>query len=268
MNNVPVPISIRLGARNRPVPGYPTPATGTLGTILIDGVTATPCLGTFANYGSFISGMSEYYVSNVTLRNIDIPCAGGLTNADLLYAAIPEDPTGYPNNNMFGILPAYGLYTRHASGVTFQNIDLTYVNADYRPPLVFDDVSLLNILDDGGGVYGTVNARAYAPAEWFGTNDATLNSQYDLGRQQFRIWTTGKLTPPPAPTTLVVAMTAGAPTFSWPAGTGSFSLHTTDSLASGVWNAVTNAPALSNGFWAVNVPVPTESQRFYRLQTR
>jgi hypothetical protein len=47
---------------------------------------------------------------------------------------------------MFGILPAYGLYCRHALNLTLRDIEVSCRNADARPSLVCDDVALLRVL--------------------------------------------------------------------------------------------------------------------------
>ena len=40
---------------------------------------------------------------------------------------------------MFGELPAWGMYVRHAKGVTFKNINFKLEDVDFRPAFVFDD---------------------------------------------------------------------------------------------------------------------------------
>ena len=46
---------------------------------------------------------------------------------------------------MFGTLPAYGFYLRHARGVTLDNVRLRYEGTDARPALVCDDVADLDL---------------------------------------------------------------------------------------------------------------------------
>jgi hypothetical protein len=41
---------------------------------------------------------------------------------------------------MFGELPAWGFYLRHAEGVVFRNVTLRYRADDFRPAVVMDDV--------------------------------------------------------------------------------------------------------------------------------
>lgn len=52
----------------------------------------------------------------------------------------PEKEDDYPEPDMFGKLPSYGFYIRHASGITLDNIQLSYAKKEDRPPFVLDDV--------------------------------------------------------------------------------------------------------------------------------
>ncbi|MGI4872091.1 MAG: glycoside hydrolase family 28 protein [Janthinobacterium lividum] len=99
---------------------------------------------------SSIVGLPGHPVQDVTLENIDITYTGGNDKAvayvglDSL-ARVPERPAGYPEFSMFGELPAYGFYVRHAAGITFKNVRIQTKGADYRPTLVFDDVQQLTL---------------------------------------------------------------------------------------------------------------------------
>ena len=46
---------------------------------------------------------------------------------------------------MFGTLPAYGFYCRHAQGLVFRNVELRTGRPDLRHAMVFDDVKGLEI---------------------------------------------------------------------------------------------------------------------------
>lgn len=59
--------------------------------------------------------------------------------------AIPERDAGYPEPSMFGILPVYGLFVRHAKNVTLDNITISYQTEDKRPVLFLEDVSGLSL---------------------------------------------------------------------------------------------------------------------------
>ena len=41
---------------------------------------------------------------------------------------------------MFGVTPSYGFYIRHARGITFDNVEVSYGSDDARPAFVLDDV--------------------------------------------------------------------------------------------------------------------------------
>ncbi|MEJ0042320.1 MAG: hypothetical protein WDM81_08935 [Rhizomicrobium sp.] len=56
----------------------------------------------------------------------------------------PENEGGYPDPDMFGPLPAWGLYMRHVRGAMLRDIELFARKGDARPPVVLDDVSWLN----------------------------------------------------------------------------------------------------------------------------
>ncbi len=94
-----------------------------------------------------IVGLPDYKIQNVTLKNIEIvyPGAGnplyakrGLSPAEL--DSIPEMRTAYPEFSQFKELPAWGIYVRHAEGITFENVTFTALKKDYRPSIVIDDV--------------------------------------------------------------------------------------------------------------------------------
>jgi hypothetical protein len=46
---------------------------------------------------------------------------------------------------MFGELPAWGFYVRHAQGIEFRNLRLSLKEADFRPAVVLDDVRGLHL---------------------------------------------------------------------------------------------------------------------------
>ena len=46
---------------------------------------------------------------------------------------------------MFGELPAWGFYIRHADGIKIKNMVLTCKGTDYRPAFIADDVKGLSL---------------------------------------------------------------------------------------------------------------------------
>jgi hypothetical protein len=58
---------------------------------------------------------------------------------------VPENEKGYPGVTLFGTLPAYGFFVRHAKGVVMENVRLNFDDDDRRPAVVCDDVEELAI---------------------------------------------------------------------------------------------------------------------------
>lgn len=145
MEGVKSPIFIRLGNRGR-CQSLPTP--GSLQNVSIANIVATGSTIT-----SSITGIPGYYVRNVTLQNIRISSVGGgeAMNAQ----EVPEVISHYPEQNMFGKLPAYGLYCRHVRGLRLEGLNLQLEQPDARPALVTEDVGELDLLsfraDPGSG---------------------------------------------------------------------------------------------------------------------
>lgn len=127
------PFFLRLGNRGR-APGEAT--VGQLRRVIISNVivyNADP------KYGSIISGIPGHYIEDVKLNNIRIYYQGGGTKEQ---AALdpPEKEKDYPEPVMFGEIPAYGFFIRHAKGIEMSNVEVSYVKEDLRPPFVLNDV--------------------------------------------------------------------------------------------------------------------------------
>lgn len=127
------PIFIRLGARQRALAGTPI---GGVRRVTISNVVAS---GVEPKYASIIAGLPGHDIEDVKLSNIRIHYNGGGTNADAV-REMPENEKSYPEPSMFGVTPAYGFYVRHARGITFDNVEVTFGSDDARPAFVLDDV--------------------------------------------------------------------------------------------------------------------------------
>jgi polygalacturonase len=149
------PIFLRLAKRMRGPAGA---AVGKLRRVSISNVTvydADP------RYASIIAGVPGNPVEDVTLTNVHILYRGGLTLAQAAVQpaplvntffrptdgtgpreayAVPEREAMYPEPSMFGVLPAYGFYVRHAAGVHMDGVDVGFMALDTRPAIVLDDV--------------------------------------------------------------------------------------------------------------------------------
>lgn len=97
-----------------------------------------------------IVGLPGHSIENVVLENIEISYPGRASKG-MAYVPlsrldqVPERAKDYPEFSMFGELPAWGFYVRHAKGLTFKNIKMTLDDRDFRPAFVFDDVEDLKM---------------------------------------------------------------------------------------------------------------------------
>ena len=144
MHNVRAPLFVRLGHRggNSPRTQQVEPRVpGKIQKVLIRNVTATKSM-----FESSITGIPGHYVGDVTLENVRLEYEGG-GNADWVLARVPDESRirSYPEAQMYGHLPACGLYCRHAGQVTLRDLTVTCLTPDPRPTLVCDDVQNLTL---------------------------------------------------------------------------------------------------------------------------
>ena len=133
---------IRLGNRGRlPTPDAEKPGVGTLQDVQISHIEARSTLNT----GCAIVGIPGYSVRNITLSNLHIVVPGGGTEAQAA-RSIPEKEAAYPESEMFGRLPAYGFYIRHARNISIEHCRVETQSPDARPVLVTDDVQNSTLL--------------------------------------------------------------------------------------------------------------------------
>jgi hypothetical protein len=52
--------------------------------------------------------------------------------------ATPEREKEYPEHSMFGMIPAYGFFIRHASGIQVSDVSIGFVQEDRRPAFILD----------------------------------------------------------------------------------------------------------------------------------
>src|ERR1039457_4841804 len=162
MRNVSnAPIFIRLGSRKGAPEGT---AIGSIKRINISNVSA---YNAGPRYGSIISGVPGHDVEDVRLSGLRLVYRGGLTldqtakqPADLVNSFFfrasggvpprepydtPEREKEYPEPSMFGILPGYGFFIRHAKGIELNDIDISYMKEDRRPAFVLDSVEGISL---------------------------------------------------------------------------------------------------------------------------
>ncbi|MGV9359121.1 rhamnogalacturonidase [Amycolatopsis sp. NPDC003731] len=134
MRNVQMPLFLRLGARMRGPAGIPV---GFLRRVSISDVTT---IDADPRYPSCLAGIPGHPIEDVKLSNIRHHLAGGLTPGDAVQNP-PELETAYPEPSMFGTLPAYGFFVRHARGISWDNVDVRFGRQDTRPAYVLRDVA-------------------------------------------------------------------------------------------------------------------------------
>jgi hypothetical protein len=127
MQNVRAPIFVRLEQRNRKAGSF-------LRNVLIEGVEAAGAI-----VASSITGVPGLRPSDVTISNCHIRTVDP-GQAEWVHREIPEVIDKYPESTMFGRLPAFGFYVRHADRVRLRNIELVTDKPDARPAIVCDDV--------------------------------------------------------------------------------------------------------------------------------
>ena len=127
------PIFLRLASRMRGPAGTPV---GAMRRVSISNVVVSDA---DPRYASIIAGIPGHQIEDVRFSNIRIQYRGGLSletaasqPANLVNTffrppggtgprepyAVPEREAMYPEPSMFGVLPAYGFYVRHAAGIT------------------------------------------------------------------------------------------------------------------------------------------------------
>lgn len=149
------PIFIRLGARMRGPADTPVGSLERVTISDVDVYDADP------RYASSITGIPGHRVADVRLSNIRIQYRGGMTPAQVIEQpaalartrppvdsakrgdpyAVAEQVTVYPEPSMFGLLPAYGFYIRHARGIRMDGVQVSFAREDRRPAFVLEDVA-------------------------------------------------------------------------------------------------------------------------------
>ncbi|MFZ5496984.1 MAG: rhamnogalacturonidase [Verrucomicrobiota bacterium] len=154
------PVFIRLGARLR-APGAARP--GTAARIAISNVVAS---GIAPDHGIFIAGLPGHPVTDVQLSGLRMHSRGGGTREDAA-RSVPELPDGYPEPMLFGPLPAWGIYVRHAERIRLHDIALHLLSPDQRPAVELADVRDADL----AGIRGT------AESDWIISDGTTLRAR-------------------------------------------------------------------------------------------
>lgn len=155
------PLFLRLGSRMRAPEGTPI---GAIRRVSISNIVLSDA---DPRYASIISGIPGHNIEDVKLSHIRIEYRGGLTLDDaarqpkelvnpFFFRAsggvpprepyqTPEREREYPEPAMFGILPAYGFFVRHAQGIEMTDVTIGWSKEDRRPAFVVEDVHGLDL---------------------------------------------------------------------------------------------------------------------------
>jgi polygalacturonase len=127
------PIFLRLGARLRGPAGT---GVGRLRGVTISGLT---CHEPASRVPMIISGIPGHPIGDITLRDVDVLQEGG--GSKPLARIVPfEEETAYPDPDMFGPLPAQGLFARHVRGLDLNRVAFGSAAPDARPVIWLEDV--------------------------------------------------------------------------------------------------------------------------------
>ena len=156
MSNVSAPITFVRGNRAQDFgfknAEHPRPI-GKLRRVTISGIRATVSSQDHAWTRSetmngntiLIAGIPGNPVEGIVLDNIHVTFPGGGTLEHATRHIVPERENAYPENTMYGLLPAYGIYLRHVVSATLNNIRFDLASPDLRPAIIGEDVQDLEL---------------------------------------------------------------------------------------------------------------------------
>ncbi|MDR3435575.1 glycosyl hydrolase family 28 protein [Telmatospirillum sp.] len=130
------PLFLRLGNRGRVRPDQAKPPAGILRRVIFEDITGE----NNGVRGSFFIGNEGKPIEDILLRNINITMSP-VTNAVIDESVIPENPDAmYPDPHMFdkivptpGVMPAYGLWTRHVHNLVLDHVHFQTDSSESRP---------------------------------------------------------------------------------------------------------------------------------------
>lgn len=134
-------IALRLGSRNKLYEENAKLNQPKLRDIIIENILGTRIS---ADFGCNVTGLKDYPVENVMLKNINLQFDGGGSVVDS-NREIPENETSYPSGRVFGRIPAFGFFIRHVKNITLENVWLRFSADDHRPAILCDDVEQIEI---------------------------------------------------------------------------------------------------------------------------
>jgi len=133
-----VAVMIRLGSRLKTFrDGDIKKPTGTLENVNLKRITVANA----SQLAILISGTPGNNINLVTISDMTVHLTGG-GKAEDAKTILAENEADYPEVTMFGkLMPAYGIYIRHADQIKLEKIILTTLKPDGRPAMIGTDLS-------------------------------------------------------------------------------------------------------------------------------
>ncbi|MEM0995335.1 MAG: glycoside hydrolase family 28 protein, partial [Bacteroidota bacterium] len=148
MDNVDMPIFIRLGERLRTYRNAPRQVVGSMDSIQISNVQASSRSLENSRVqppsGILITGTAKHKIGYLSLENISLQLAGG-GKAEHRNKVVAEDERRYPEFSLFEILPASVLYARHVKALKINNLSFDLFEKDERSEMLYSDVEQIEM---------------------------------------------------------------------------------------------------------------------------
>ncbi|MEM6697397.1 MAG: glycosyl hydrolase family 28 protein [Bacteroidota bacterium] len=148
MDNVDMPIFIRLGERLRTYRAAPKQVVGSIDSLRIRNVHASSRSLENSRVqppsGILITGTPNHKIGYLSLENISLQLAGG-GKVEHRNKVVAEDEKRYPEFSLFEVLPASTLYARHIKSLNISNLNSSFFEEDERTETLYLDVEEIKI---------------------------------------------------------------------------------------------------------------------------
>jgi hypothetical protein len=162
------PLFLRLGGRMR---GPSDAVIGALRRVLISNVTV---YNADSHFATLISGLPGHDIEDVKLNNLLIYYRPIDSPATKIQTVVPEYEKTYPEPQKFGVLPAYGLFIRHAQGISLNNIEMKLMGSETRPAVLLDDVKGITFRNVSAAKGSSASQVVLKQVENFSVKDSPL----------------------------------------------------------------------------------------------
>lgn len=208
------PLYIRLGNRARGPEELPV---SVIRRVKLSNITVK---NADCRYASILFGLDGHPIEDVTLSNIHIQYKGGLTMDDVIHQRganpfftrvnsaahgtrrpqsaeqqqpgrpdpfdVPDMEAGYPEPSSHGILPAYGLFVKHAKNIRIDRVEFETLQEDRRPVIVLMNVDGVKFTDmkadkaSDAPYFVLKNVRNFEVEDFEGVKDKSVSSAKEL----------------------------------------------------------------------------------------